>query len=60
MNKKPTKTQVLSFPSDVGFGICLGIVVDQFAGTSFVFTLIGVFFGIGLAIILKKAREKEK
>ena len=57
--KRNNKMEILSFASDVGFGVCLGIVVDQFAGTSFVFTGIGTILGIGLAIILKKSREKK-
>ncbi len=59
MEKKGKGVEILSFASDVGFGLCLGVVVDQFAGTSFIFTAIGTVLGIGLAYILKKAREKK-
>ncbi len=59
MGKKNDKTEILSFASDVGFGVCLGIVVDQFAGTSFIFTIIGTILGIGLAIALKRLRDKK-
>lgn len=50
-NKKNRTAEVLSFLSDIGFGLCLGIVVDQFAGTKFVLTIVGAVLGVGLAFV---------
>ena len=60
MDKKTNKAEILTFLSDVGFGTCLGIIIDQIAGTSFIFTAVGIVLGIGLALILKKYRSKEE
>lgn len=61
MNQKRINWEkTISFLSDVGFGLCLGIIVDQIAGTSFIFTLVGLALGIGLAFALKNVRKKKE
>lgn len=57
LKKKIGFAEIASFASDVGFGICLGIIVDHLAKTTWIFTCIGALLGVALAIILKKARK---
>lgn len=53
-------SEILSTLSDVCFGICLGLFIDQVANTGWIFTIIGIAAGIILAIVLKHYRNKEK
>ena len=57
MKRKTDLAEIASFASDVGFGICLGIIIDHLAKTTWIFTCIGALLGVALAIILKKARK---
>lgn len=47
----------LSFVTDIMACMCLGIIIDYFAKTSFIFTGIGLVAGIILAVTLKKRRD---
>lgn len=53
------KKELVSLISDVLVCVCLGIIVDTLAKTTFVFTVIGLFVGIILAVVLKCKRRKE-
>lgn len=53
------KKEFVSFISDILVCGCLGIIVDALAKTSFIFTVIGLFAGIILAIVIKNKKEKE-
>lgn len=54
------KKELVSFISDILVCVCLGIIIDALAKTSFIFTVIGLAVGIILAIILKNKNRKEK
>ncbi len=58
MNKKTNMGELLTFLSDVGLGISLGVIADILTKHSFLFTAIGLVLGIGLAFGLKKYRDK--
>lgn len=51
------KKDVLSFVTDILVCGCVGICIDYFANTTFIFTLIGLVAGVGLAFILKNRRK---
>ena len=57
--KKMNAGEVLTFVSDIGFGTCLGFVVDHFAKTGWICTGVGFVVGIVLAVVLKKFRDKQ-
>lgn len=44
--------KILIFISDILACGCVGIIIDFFAKTSFIFTVVGLVVGIVLAIIL--------
>ena len=50
------KKETVIFLSDVLVGGAAGIIIDYFAGTSFIFTALGLAAGVVLAIILKKKK----
>lgn len=56
--KKFNWPEILSTMSDVCFGICLGLFIDQVANTGWIFTIIGTVAGIVLAIVLKHFKKK--
>lgn len=49
MNKR-----TLEFITNILVGFCLGLIIDYFANTSFIFTALGTVAGVVLAFILKK------
>ncbi len=50
--------ELLEFLSNIGAGLCLGIIVDFFAKTTFIFTIIGLIAGLVLALVLKNRKKK--
>ena len=52
------KNEVLNFISDILAMACVGIIVDYFAKTDFIFTLIGAVLGLCLAFFLRSRRKK--
>lgn len=53
------KKSILNFITNVLVCGCIGIIVDFFAKTSFIFTVIGLVVGIVVAIILNNKNKKE-
>ncbi len=50
------KIKTLSFISDILIGGVVGIVIDYLAGTSFIFTILGLVAGLVLALIINKKK----
>lgn len=50
--------RILEFITNILAGFCLGLIIDYFAGTSYIFTILGTIAGIALAFILKKRKNK--
>ena len=59
MKKKMNAGEILTMVSDVGFGTCLGFIVDHFAKTGWICTATGFLVGIALAVVLKLFRDKK-
>ena len=56
--KKINWPETLSTMSDVCFGVCLGLFIDQIANTGWIFTIVGTVAGVVLAIVLKRCKKK--
>ena len=49
----------IEFLSNVLALTCLGIIVDYFAHTTWIFTVIGAVVGLAAAIVLNQIRKKK-
>lgn len=56
--KKPSRDEVLTFVSDALIGPCAGAILDYFAKTTWIFTVVGLVLGPLLAIVLKRRKER--
>ncbi|MGN1367589.1 MAG: AtpZ/AtpI family protein [Aristaeellaceae bacterium] len=52
------KRETLEFISNILVGVCVGIIIDYFAKTSFVFSLAGLVVGVILAMVLRNRKGK--
>lgn len=48
------KKDTLNFITDILIGGVIGIIIDTFVGSTFVFTALGLIIGLMLAIKLKR------